>query len=92
VRGRVVLSLVAVACCLGLGAVAGSVADASSPAHGVDVVRHTVVSGETLWGVARSVAGKGDDVRDVVADIESLNRLAGPGLRAGQVIWLPAHH
>lgn len=47
-----------------------------------------VQSGDTLWSIARSVAGDGD-VRVVVDDIQSLNGLDGAHLVPGQVLQLP---
>jgi nucleoid-associated protein YgaU len=49
----------------------------------------TVVrEGDTLWSIARSVAGDAD-VRVVVDDIQRLNDLEGADLEPGQVLHLP---
>jgi LysM repeat protein len=50
----------------------------------------TVVVGEgdTLWAIAGEVAD-GDDIREVVHDIEQLNSLPGPVLEVGQEIAVP---
>jgi LysM repeat protein len=88
-RGRVVVLLLSLGLIAGGGAVLGSVAEASAPSRGVAVARHVVTSGETLWAVAREISRPGDDLRDVVADIEDLNRLSSAQLQPGQVLWLP---
>ncbi|MDO5727272.1 MAG: LysM peptidoglycan-binding domain-containing protein [Bowdeniella nasicola] len=48
-----------------------------------------VNSGDTLWTIASSHAGEGD-VREVVAQIISLNDLTSTNLKAGQTLLLPA--
>jgi len=65
-------------------------ASADGPAGAVEVVRHVVQPGETLWGIAREVAGPGEDVRDVVMELVELNGLPSAGLMAGQSIVVPA--
>jgi nucleoid-associated protein YgaU len=47
-----------------------------------------VQQGDTLWSIARSVAG-GQDVRIVVDEIQQLNGLDGSTLQPGQVLRLP---
>lgn len=49
---------------------------------------HTVLTGESLWGIAAAIAGS-HDVRDVVAEIQRLNGLSGSSLQAGQRLALP---
>ncbi len=87
-RGRLVLGLLAclLACA---GVVATGSAQAGAPAGGVEVTRHVVESGETLWRLAGTVADPREDLRDVVQEIERLNDLDGAGLRAGEVLLLP---
>ncbi|WP_309232911.1 LysM peptidoglycan-binding domain-containing protein [Blastococcus sp. TML/C7B] len=48
-----------------------------------------VQSGDTLWSIAASVAGSGDDVRAVVAEIRELNGLADASIAPGQTLVLP---
>ena len=48
-----------------------------------------VHSGDTLWSIADSVAGPGDDVRTVVDQIQRLNGLRGTALVPGQSLRLP---
>ncbi len=48
-----------------------------------------VHQGETLWSIAAAVAGEGDDVRTVVADIRELNELRDAVVVPGQVLVLP---
>jgi hypothetical protein len=47
-----------------------------------------VEPGDTLWSIASSVA-RGEDVRDVVAQIRALNELHSADLMPGQVLLLP---
>ncbi|WP_159450096.1 LysM peptidoglycan-binding domain-containing protein [Demequina sp. NBRC 110056] len=50
---------------------------------------YTVSSGETLWSIAASITPEGVDVRDVVADIQTVNAMQGASLQAGQQLLLP---
>jgi hypothetical protein len=50
----------------------------------------TVGAGESLWSVATSVAGPGEDPRDVVERIVSLNGLEHDVLQPGQNLVVPA--
>ncbi|WP_024288738.1 LysM peptidoglycan-binding domain-containing protein [Cellulomonas sp. KRMCY2] len=87
-RGRLTVVLLA----LGLALVAGLSAEsamADGPGEALQVVTHTVAAGETLWEVAGSVAGPGQDRRDVVDELIDLNGLADSGLQAGQQILVP---
>lgn len=47
-----------------------------------------VQQGDTLWSIARSIAGD-QDVRMVVDAIQELNGLDGSALQPGQVLRLP---
>jgi LysM repeat protein len=48
-----------------------------------------VEQGDSLWSIAASVAGEGDDVRAVVDRIQELNGLSGSAVLPGQVLELP---
>lgn len=88
-RGRVVvvvLGALLVAVITLLGVRAG--ADGSPQA--VEVGRHAVAEGETLWSLAVGL-NSGLDVRDVVDEILALNGRTAPTLFAGEVILLPAY-
>jgi hypothetical protein len=88
-RGRAAVFLLALG--LGLAGMLGNqVASAGTAAPGVPVETYTVQSGETLWDIAVTLAGPGEDVRDVVDRLVALNDLPGAGLVAGQQILLPA--
>ena len=45
--------------------------------------------GDTLWSIAAGVAGEGDDVRAVIADIREINDLTDAVVVPGQVLVLP---
>ncbi len=87
-RGRVVVALLGLA--VVLGGLVGGRAVAEAPERATEVTTHAVQSGETLWAIAASVAGPGEDVRDVVLGLQELNGLADASLQAGQVLLLPA--
>lgn len=59
-------------------------APASVPVHAV-----TVAAGETLWQLAASVTGPGQDVRDVLDRIVELNALSDTTVRPGQQVLVP---
>jgi len=82
-RGYVVLGLVAAALTAGVLWLAHASAPAPHAANAAAVV--TVQDGDTLWSIASRVAPERDP-RTVVADLERLNHLSGPDLRAGQVL------
>ena len=90
-RGRVVLGVLTLLV-MGLGLVTWQAgrASADGASGAVEVVRHVVQPGETLWGIAREVAGPTEDVRDVVLELVELNGLPSAGLMAGQSIVVPA--
>lgn len=89
-RGRVVVVLLGLLLSLAVSLVA-SRAVADAPVSGaVEVTRHVVLEGETLWALADDVARPGEDVRDVVLELVRLNELPSAGLMAGQTIILPA--
>lgn len=86
-RGRVLLVLVVSALLMAafsLGRVSTNAASAG-PAKPAQV---TVHAGETLWDVATRIAPK-HDPRQIVAQLQRLNHLAGPQLVAGQVLLVP---
>lgn len=87
-RGRVVLVLLALALVVALGSIAGRALAARpvvEPAHQVIVV----APGQTLWGIASEIASPDEDVRDVVAQLASLNELDSVALIAGEELRVP---
>ncbi|MGO1318778.1 MAG: LysM peptidoglycan-binding domain-containing protein [Galactobacter sp.] len=84
VRLPLIAAGVAAAC--GLGAVLTQPAEAGTPDGGVTTV--TVMQGDSLWEIARSVAPE-RVTGDVVAEIHQLNDFTGP-LQAGQRIVVPS--
>lgn len=92
-RGRLVLIglpiVLGVSMLVVLGAFLTSTAQAGEgQAHTSTTVDVTVVSGETLWGIAGAHAPDRDP-RDVVAEIVELNNLTSSVLQAGQSISVP---
>lgn len=87
-RGRVVLVILALALVVALGSIAGRALAARpivEPAYQVIVV----APGQTLWGIASEIAGPDEDVRDVVAQLASLNELDSVALIAGEELRVP---
>lgn len=94
VRGRRVLAaLVAVPAVTGLAAaIIGGGSALASREDGADVGSFetvTVLSGESLWGIAQQVA-PGHDPRDVVDAIAHLNRIDAGQVVAGQELAIPS--
>lgn len=86
-RGRLLVLTLSMVLAAGVGFAGGRADAAPVPAATAGVV---VERGDTLWALARDVAAPGEDVRDVVLEIQRLNGMATAGLVAGQVIRLPA--
>jgi len=55
----------------------------------VQLDTYTVGSGETLWSIAADLTPEGRDVRDTMADIQTVNAMSDSQLRAGEQILLP---
>ena len=88
-RGKAVVVGVSLLLVATAGAL-GSRAAADGPASAPVVERHVVSSGETLWGIAAEVARPGQDVRDVVVQLEKLNGMSDSALVAGEELVVPA--
>lgn len=52
----------------------------------VDVIAHTVVRGDTLWGLANTYLGNGSRYKE----IKTLNGLTSDIIKIGQVLKIPA--
>jgi LysM repeat protein len=87
-RGRAVFVALALLLVAGL-VMLGSRAAADAPLSGVEVQRHVVAPGETLWQVASAITPRGHDVRDTVAQLVRMNDLPSAAVQAGQVIVVP---
>lgn len=87
-RGRAVVWCLGIALAAGVGGAAAS-AQADGPVAATEVRRVVVAPGDTLWGIAADATSPGQDVRDVVLRLISLNELASGGLQAGQTIVVP---
>jgi LysM repeat protein len=88
-RGRVVLSTVIALPVLVMSLVLvapGALAENTETAN--DFVYHTVLAGDTLWGIATQVDSTADP-RDTVAKIMTLNQLSSAALEPGQELALP---
>lgn len=97
-RGRRALALLVAAPVLAAGALAGvgvlgdavSGAVASSSTQTADFEHVTVMPGQSLWQIAESIAPEADP-RDVIAEIEMLNGIAG-AIQPGAQLAIPAHY
>jgi len=88
-RGRIVLVLLIAALTFAALGLARSTSQAATSSSGPATRAVTVVPGQTLWQIARTVAPS-DDPRDTVLRIEALNPgLHGP-IQAGQQLVVPA--
>jgi LysM domain-containing protein len=92
-RGRLVLrgliALVMLGLMTGAALTMAHRADAADgPARPVVVAHHVVLPGETLWGIATSVAPKADP-RDTVARLVEFNALRSSDVHAGQTLAVP---
>jgi hypothetical protein len=89
-RGRLVLTVLFLAALL-VGFTVFGATSAATGEVGEPVPTRTVMVGEgdTLWGIAASVAEPGE-VREVVHQIQELNALSGSGVALGQELAVPA--
>ena len=87
-RARRLVAVLVLSGAVAVGTVLGNVSQQDDglrlAGDGSTVVR----AGDTLWSIARSVAGEAD-VRAVVDEIQRLNGLEGTALVPGQVLQLP---
>ena len=87
-RGRRLLALVAGGGAVAAAAWLGGVVQEDHGLRLAGEVSTVVEPGDTLWSIARSVAGDAD-VRQVVDEIQRINDLEGTGITPGQVLELP---
>jgi hypothetical protein len=97
-RGRRALALLVAAPVVAAGSLAGvgvlgdslsgAIASASSQTGDFEYI--SVLPGQSLWQIAQSVA-PGADPRDVVAEIEMLNGIAG-AIQPGEQLAIPAQY
>ena len=91
-RGRTVLltivatPVVVLALVLGINAGGATATSSSTP-----LAKVTVVSGESLWSLAKQIAPNADP-RDVIADIISVNRLGSADIYPGEHLSIPAQY
>ncbi len=88
-RVLVVISIVLVTLVLLLA----SAVDAAGPeqvgAGQAATADHVVQAGDTLWAIAADLTPEGDDVRDMVEAIRSLNDIDSSLIVPGQVLAVP---
>ena len=74
-------------------AVVALVAGPQAFAHDADQAgtsdTYVVSQGETLWSIAQSLTPVGDDVRETVATIQSMNMLSSSTIMPGQQVLVP---
>jgi nucleoid-associated protein YgaU len=88
-RGRRLVAVLVLA--LGVAMVTLGDAVLGGDEDGLELMGTTSVvveRGDTLWSIARSVAGD-RDVREVIDGIQGLNRLDGAEITPGQILRLP---
>ncbi len=89
-RGRVVLGIaVALPVLVGSILLASPGANAGSEAGQVEY--YTVLSGESLWDIAQTIAPE-EDPRVVIDEILSLNSLSSTEVHPGDQLLLPAQY
>ncbi len=55
------------------------------------VLTERIVSqGDTLWGIAASLTGPGEDIRATMSELRDINDMSSSSLRAGQRLLIPA--
>lgn len=89
-RGRLALTTLVTAAVALMGLLGATAATAGQEAGSVPTTEVVVVPGDTLWRIASQTAAPGEDVRDVIADIVTLNGLESTGVTAGQRLVVPA--
>jgi hypothetical protein len=96
-RGRLVVSMFALALILGLitilwATLAGGAQAASGRSHAGSVYqgmrRVTVLPGQTLWAIAQQ-AEPSADPRTVIQQIMQINAISSTSLQPGQQLWVP---
>ena len=91
-RGRVVVLLALLTLTLvafSLGRVGSEASPRTTESRTTTTASTVVQPGESLWSVAKRVA-PGHDPRAVIDQIAELNNLSSSGLRAGQLLVIPA--
>ena len=84
-RVALVAVLLAVLAAVAPGAIAGD-----EPGVAIAHDTYTVAPGDTLWSIASSMTGPGEQVRETMSDIRNLNAMSGSSLQAGAQIAVPA--
>jgi hypothetical protein len=87
-RGRRLIVAIAILGAGALGMVGGR-AFAATEEPVQRTVEVIVSPGESLWTIAQRVARPGEDLRDVVREIQVLNRMESVDIRSGDELLVP---
>ena len=87
-RGRALLVAGALLLGAALGFFGGRV-DAVAAPEPPETVGVVIERGDTLWGLASRAAVPGEDLRDVVREIQALNDMTSADLVVGEVVEIP---
>ncbi|MFW2513556.1 LysM peptidoglycan-binding domain-containing protein [Demequina sp. SO4-13] len=85
-----VLAVAALVALLAPRAFAGDEVSEMTASGNVAFDTYTVAQGDSLWSIATTMTGPGEDVRDTVAELQTLNAMGDSSLRAGEQIYIPA--
>lgn len=65
----------------------GGAADAEQPS--LPALEYVVEAGDSLWSIAGSYSGPGEDVRGLISDIKLVSGLESSLIHPGQILFIP---